>query len=202
LDAENESIELLIANGIEGAECGAAESAQLRVFRRRAPRAFCALRCVFLGAQHEAVVMCFPLSAHQWGSWIVHLRSTTDTHNTTTNPHQFVRQLLAPERNNTLVAAARRVSPELQRLADAHPGRLVLTDLDVADEASIKAWAGGVKKQVSESLFVAAAAALANARARTRNPLHAKHHTQHLILDISKKPSHTTTKTRSARSTF
>lgn len=84
----------------------------------------------------------------------VHPRSTTDTHNTTTNPHQFVRQLLAPERNNTLVAAARRVSPELQRLADANPGRLVLTDLDVADEASIKAWAGGVKKQVNQACLL------------------------------------------------
>ncbi|GBF89706.1 short-chain dehydrogenase [Raphidocelis subcapitata] len=49
---------------------------------------------------------------------------------------EFLKQLLKPERKNTCVAAARRVSPELQRLADANPGRLLITNLDVADEAS------------------------------------------------------------------
>jgi NAD(P)-dependent dehydrogenase (short-subunit alcohol dehydrogenase family) len=59
-------------------------------------------------------------------------------------PPQFLRQLLAPERKNTCIAAARRVSPELKRLADEHPGRLELTQLDVADEGSVAAWAKGL----------------------------------------------------------
>ncbi|KIZ07283.1 short-chain dehydrogenase/reductase SDR [Monoraphidium neglectum] len=60
---------------------------------------------------------------------------------------QFLRQLLAPERRNTCVAAARRVSPELKQLQEAHPGRLVLTHVDVADESSISDWAKGLAEQ-------------------------------------------------------
>jgi hypothetical protein len=56
--------------------------------------------------------------------------------------------LLAPERRNTCVAAARRVSPELKQLQEAHPGRLVLTHVDVADESSISDWAKGLAEQV------------------------------------------------------
>lgn len=66
-------------------------------------------------------------------------------------PPQFLSQLLKPEHNNTLVAAARRASPELKALADAHPGRLTVTHVDVADEASVQAWAKGLADAVRQA---------------------------------------------------
>jgi len=62
---------------------------------------------------------------------------------------QFLKQLLAPERKNVCVAAARRVSPELKQLQEQHGAdRLLITQLDVADEASVKAWARGLADKV------------------------------------------------------
>lgn len=65
------------------------------------------------------------------------------------NDRQFLRQLLAPERKNTCVAAARRESRELLDLqSKVGPDRLVITRVDVADEGSVKAWAKGLADKV------------------------------------------------------
>jgi hypothetical protein len=85
-------------------------------------------------------------------------------------PLQFLRQLLAPERKNTCVAAARRVSPELKQLQQQHPDRLVLTHLDVADEASVTAWAKDLAAKVGGAATVwAPAAALAGPKSNGRD---------------------------------
>jgi hypothetical protein len=67
---------------------------------------------------------------------------------------QFLRQLLAPERQNTCIAAARRVSPELKQLQQQYPDRLVITNVDVSDEASVTSWAKGLADKVSKPVFL------------------------------------------------